>query len=87
MKLPTLITYLEPLLTRESVDCKKYDYNGIQYTNHTAFTLTINGTQISTNTDKLIIYTDGETAGLLATTPHLTKYNYELENITTLTIT
>lgn len=87
LNLHTLIEYFEPRLNRESVDCKKYNYTAIQYTSTQVFTLTIDETEVSANIDKIIIYTDGESIGLLATTPHLTKYQYDLDDIETITIT
>ena len=84
--LHTIIEYLEPLLRRESVECKQYDYTAIQYTSDTVFSVTIDETQISENITQIIIYTNGECVGLLCTTPHLTKYNFNLSTIETIEV-
>lgn len=78
-----LLNYLESIgLKREPVDCKQYDYTGIQYTGNNIFSVTIDDTLISENIAKLIIYAAEDVVNLLCVTPHLTKYNYDLQEIT-----
>ena len=78
-----LLNYLESIgLKREPVDCKQYDYIGIQYTGNNVFSVTIDDTLISENIAKLILYTAESIVNLLCVTPHLTKYNFNLNEIT-----
>ena len=77
-----LINYLESIgLNREPVDCKKYDYTGIQYKGTNVFSVTIDDTLISENVDKIILYTKEGAVNLLCVTPHLVKYKYNLQEI------
>ena len=87
LTLREIIEYLDTVLPRESVECKQYDYHAIQYTSDAVFSVTINGTLVSENISKIILYTNGECVGLLATTPHLTRYNTNINTITTIGIT
>ena len=83
-----LINYLESIpLNRESVDCKQYDYNGIQYKGTNVFSVSIDETLISENVSRIILYTNTDGVHLVCVTPHLAKYNYNLLDIESIEVT
>jgi hypothetical protein len=79
--------YLDTTLQREIVDCKKYDYTAIKYTQDTIFTVTINTETVSTNINSIILYNVADVVRLVCLTPHLTKYNYNIRNINSIAVT
>lgn len=79
--------YLDTKLEREIVDCKKYDYTAIKYTQNTPFTVTINTETVSTNINSIILYNVADVVRLVCLTPHNTKYNYNIRNINSIEVT
>lgn len=79
--------YLDTTLQREIVDCKKYDYTAIKYTQDTIFTVTINTETVSTNINSIILYNVADVVRLVCLTPHNTKYNYNIRNINSIEVT
>ncbi|MBR3214276.1 MAG: hypothetical protein IKF79_07195 [Methanosphaera sp.] len=79
--------YLDTTLQREIVDCKKYDYTAIKYTQDTLFTVTINTETVSTNINSIILYNVADVVRLVCLTPHNTKYNYNIRTINSIEVT
>ena len=81
--------YLDTLLERIIIDCKKHDYTAIQYnkTDNTVFTVDINTETVSTNISKIVLYSVADVVRLVCITPHNVRYNYNLRNIETIEVT
>ena len=87
MNLQTLITYLETILNRTTIDCKNYDKTTIAYTGEEPLTLTVNSETISENIRQLILYPSSNGVLLIAQTLHLTNYPIGIADITTIEVT